>query len=353
MSTIPSELPSCLQSSLAPIQSNGQQVAKPKHVLPPFLPLSAGRKTHLGHCAINYPGFMSSSRDPTSTDATTLAALPARLRLGAVRIAVIDLERAISFYQDIIGLRLHRRDDGEAVMGAGEGDVVVLTAEPAARPPGREAGLYHYCLLFASRAELARVAARIAAARTPIQGASDHGTHEAIYLADLDGNGIELAADRPPGQWPDMRSPAGYAGGPKPLALGDLLASVAGEEPSRHVETGLSIGHVHLHVGDVEQAIRFYRDVVGFELMIDLGTAAFFSTGGYHHRLGANVWRGEDVPPASPDALGLRQWKLVLPDAVAVADARARLETAGAPIEELPSGFLTRDPWAIPLAIAS
>lgn len=296
---------------------------------------------------------MSSNSDPALADTTTIAALPAQLRLGAVRIAVTDLDRAIGFYQDVIGLRLHRRDEGQAAMGAGEADVVVLTEEPAARRPGREAGLYHYCLLFPSRSELARAATRIAAARTPIQGASDHGTHEAIYLGDLDGNGIELAADRPREQWPDMRSQAGYSGGPKPLDLDDLLATVSQEAPRRHAEAGLSIGHVHLHVGDVKQAIGFYRDIVGFELMIDLGTAAFLSSGGYHHHLGANVWRGERLAPAPPDALGLRKWTVILPDAVAVAEARTRLEAAGAPIEELPGGFLTRDPWAIPLAITS
>jgi len=296
---------------------------------------------------------MDMSDDPSSASPRIAPALPPTLRLGAVRISVTDLDRAVSFYQDVIGLRLHRRDDDEAAMGAGEDDVVVLTEEPAARRPAREAGLYHYCLLFPTREELGRVATRIAAARAPIQGASDHGTHEAIYLADLDGNGIELAADRPPELWPDMRSQAGYAGGPKPLDTPGLLAAVADEEPRRHAGAGLAIGHLHLHVGDIEQAIAFYRDLVGFELMVDLGAAAFLAVGGYHHHLGMNVWGGKDVAPASPGSLGLREWSLILPSADAVANVRARLETAGTATEEHPRGFLVRDPWAIPLAITA
>ena len=279
--------------------------------------------------------------------------LPADLGMGPVRIAVADLDRAIGFYQDAIGLRLHRRDGSEAAMGAEEEDVLVLQAEQGSRQAGREAGLYHFCLLFPTREELARAATRLATRRTPIQGASDHGTHEAIYLADVDGNGIELAADRPREVWPDMRSPAGYAGGPARLDTDDLLATIAGEPPRQHVEPGLAIGHVHLYVGDIAEAVTFYRDVVGLELMIDIGSAAFLSAGGYHHRLGLNVWRGRGVPPAPADAFGLREWLLVLPDADAVAAARTRLEAAGAPIEDRDRGFRARDPWDIPLAIVA
>ena len=279
--------------------------------------------------------------------------LPPDLQLGPIRLAVNDVERSIGFYQDAIGLRLHRRNESEAAMGVGEHDLLVLTEEAASSRPHREAGLYHYCLLFPTREELARAATRLATTQTPIQGASDHGTHEAIYLADVDGHGIELAADRPRELWPDMRTPAGYAGGPAPLRLEGLLATISAEPPRRHAEPGLAVGHVHLHVGDIEQAIGFYRDVVGFELMVDLGSAAFLSIGGYHHHLGVNVWHGRGLAPASPGALGLREWTLVLPSGDDVAAARRRLEAAGAPIEERPKGFRTRDPWAIPLAIVA
>ena len=145
-------------------------------------------------------------------------------------------------------------------MGAGGEDLLVLHEEPCARPAGRHAGLYHFALLHPSREELARALVRLAATRTPIEGASDHGISEAIYLPDPDGNGIELAADRPREEWPE-----GWDGRPEPLDLHGLLGLVAGEEPQRHADPGLVVGHLHLHVGDIERGLAFYRDVVGFE----------------------------------------------------------------------------------------
>jgi catechol 2,3-dioxygenase len=278
------------------------------------------------------------------------ATLPDDLRLGPVRLTVTDLDRAVAFYQDALGLRLHARDVGEAAMGAGTDDLVVLVEDAGARPAGRHAGLYHFALLYPSRAELARAALRLAVLRTPIQGASDHGTHEAIYLADPDGNGLELAADRPRAQWPDVRSLAGYAGGPQPLDTQNLLGEIAGEEPARHVEPGLGMGHLHLHVGDVDQGLAFYRDLLGFELMVNLGSAAFVSAGGYHHHLGFNVWQGQGAPPVPEGVVGLREWTIVLRDDE-VARARERLTAAGVATEDRDGGFLARDPWGIPVVV--
>src|SRR5919199_266068 len=167
----------------------------------------------------------------TTGTAASPARLPATLRLGAVHLTVTDLDRSVAFYEDAIGLRLHRREDATAAMGVGEEDLLVLYGEPSARRAGRHAGLYHYALLFPSREELAHAALRLAATRTRIQGASDHGTHEAIYLPDPDGNGIELAADRPRDRWPSPEEEFGR-GGPMPLDVENLLATVASEQPS-------------------------------------------------------------------------------------------------------------------------
>src|SRR3954462_15141173 len=184
----------------------------------------------------------------STTQTSTVAALPATLRLGAVELTVADLDRSVAWYQDALGLRVHRHDAASAELGDGSETVVVLHEDAQARRAGRHAGLYHYALLYPSREELARAALRLAATQTPIEGASDHRTHEAIYLPDPDGNGIELAADRSRDQWPrDL----GYAGGPAPLDFESLLGTVAGEEPRPHVGEGLRMGHVHLHVGDV------------------------------------------------------------------------------------------------------
>jgi catechol 2,3-dioxygenase len=273
---------------------------------------------------------------------TAAAALPATLRLGAVHLTVADVDRSIAWYRRALGLRVHRHDVGEADLGDGAETLVVLHEDARARPAGRHAGLYHYALLHPSREELARAAVRLAATQTPIQGASDHGTHEAIYLPDVDGNGIELAADRPRGDWP---AGLGYGRGPAPLDLDSLLATVAGEPPSAHVGEGLRMGHLHLHVGDIDDGLAFYRDVLGFELQANLGSAAFVSAGGYHHHLGLNVWNGRGVGPAPAHTVGLRHWTVRLPTAADVAAVRARAEAAGVAVEPVDGGFRTRDPW--------
>ena len=288
----------------------------------------------------------------TSTQTDTEApVLPASLRVGAVELTVSDLDRSVAFYESAIGLRLHRREDGRAALGAGGEDLLVLVEDASARRAGRHAGLYHFALLHPSRLELARAAQRLAATRTRISGASDHGISEAIYLPDPDDNGIELAADRGRDRWGDLSDPT-QLGGPEPLDLAGLLELVDGEPPQPHVDPGTVVGHVHLHVGDMERGLAFYRDVIGFEVMTLLDSAAFVAAGGYHHHLGFNIWRGRGVPAVPPGTVGLRHWTIVLPAAGAAA-LRERVIAAGAPYEERPEGLLVRDPWNIALLVVA
>jgi catechol 2,3-dioxygenase len=285
----------------------------------------------------------------TETQTGSQATLPTALKLGAVDLTVRDLDRAIAWYERSLGFRVIARGEGSAELGTDE-TVVILHEDPQARPAGRHAGLYHYALLYPSREELARAAVRLAETRTPIQGASDHRTHEAIYLADADGNGIELAADRPRKAW---SKDLGYAAGPAPLDFDALLGTLDGETLAAQARDGLRTGHLHLHVGNIEEGLRFYRDVLGFETQADLGSAAFVSAGGYHHHLGFNVWRGEGVGAPPEHTVGLRHWTVKLPTEPDVAEVRARVERAGIAAEPFDGGFLVRDPWGTAVAIVS
>jgi catechol 2,3-dioxygenase len=278
--------------------------------------------------------------------------LPAQLRLGPVHLTVADVDRSIDWYERSLGLRLQNREDGKAELGDGTETVVVVHEDPEARPAGRHAGLYHYALLYPSREELSRAALRLIETQTPIQGMSDHGTHEAIYLPDADGIGIELAADRALDEWPSFEEEFAR-GGPAPLDLDSLLATVEGQSPPDRAGEGLRVGHVHLHVGDVGDGLAFYRDVLGFDERANLGSAAFVSAGGYHHHLAFNTWRGEGVGPPPAHSVGLRHWTVWLPSAEDVAEVRRRVEGAGAPLEEIEGGFRTRDPWGIAVDLVS
>ena len=297
------------------------------------------------------------------------ALLPDALRLGPVRLAVTDLDRAVDFYTRVIGLTVAARGREETPTGAfdvahlgaggagetGGEDVVVLQAEPGARPAGgkqaRHAGLYHVALNYPTRLELARVLRRIAVSSTRI-GASDHATHEAIYLSDPDGNGLELAWDRPRAQWPRTLEELMRVG-LNPLDFDGLRALTADEPPAPHAAPGLRVGHLHLYGGSVPAARAFYVDLLGLEQQTDRGAAMFTSAGGYHHHLGVNTWRGEGVPPAPADVVGLREWRIYVPAAADVEAARTRLTAGGAPVTPAgPDAFTTADPWGIPLRVS-
>jgi catechol 2,3-dioxygenase len=281
--------------------------------------------------------------------------LPDALRLGPVRLAITNLERSVAFYTTVLGLEVARRGregahDVAHLAVAGE-DVVVLVEKPNARRAGRHAGLYHVAYLFPTRLELARALRRIAESGTAIEGASDHRTHDAIYLPDPDGLGLELAWDWPRERWPatlnlsDMR--------PHPLDMEGLLSLTAREPLTPRAAPGLHIGHVHLHVGDTKRAIEFYVDLLGFELQFDLGSGAFMSAGGYHHHIGVNTWRGQGVPPMPPNTVGLLELRVFLPTAADVTAARERLAAGGISTRSAgETDFTTADPWGISLHVA-
>jgi catechol 2,3-dioxygenase len=237
-------------------------------------------------------------------------------------------------------------------MGAGGEDLLVLVEEPGAAPAGRHAGLYHYALLFETRRELARAVKRLAHTQTRIESVSDHGVCESIYLRDPDDNGIELYADRPRERWPPSRIPGERVEiFTLALDLEDLMREVGGEPPRAKAGAGVVVGHLHLHVGDVEAGLAFYRDVLGFEVMVNLGTLALVSAGGYHHHLGFNVWLGSDVEPPPPRTAGLREWTVLLPSREDIAVVRARVAAAGLGMQAHPQGgFLVRDPWETAVA---
>jgi catechol 2,3-dioxygenase len=280
-------------------------------------------------------------------------ALSPATRLGPVHLVVTDLERSTGFYREAIGLGVHGRENGVAALGAGGEDLLVLHEEPGAISAGaRQPGLYHFALLHPSRRELSRAARRLAVTGTPIQGASDHKFSEAIYLPDPDDNGIELYADRPREQWPEPLE-ALPPGGPTPLDLQGLLELTTDDELRQEADPGLVVGHIHLHVGAIEDALRFYRDAVGFEPMILLPSAAFVSAGGYHHHLGLNTWRGQGLGTAPTGTVGLRRWTILQPDEGEVSRVQARLAQAGVEHEDSAEGLLVRDPWGIPLLVAA
>ena len=272
--------------------------------------------------------------------------------IGAVQLTISDLERSVAFYQLRLGFAVHRRDEGTAHLGAGGTDLLVLEQSLHAPRVRGTTGLYHFAILTPSRADLGGALRRLADTGTELQGAADHGVSEAIYLADPDGNGIEIYRDRPRDEWPFVASPAGAlakAGGrlrmgADRLDLDDIIASSAADDRAGLAPTSV-IGHMHLHVSRLDAAEQFYVGVLGFDLMQRYGPGALFvSAGGYHHHVGLNTWAGVGAPPPPPGAIGLTFFTVDVPDWAAVTALAARLAAAGIAHELGDRTLSTHDP---------
>src|SRR5437879_3815081 len=140
---------------------------------------------------------------------TAMASRPINpnVRIGHVHLKVADLERSLAFYCGVLGFELTQRYGADAAYGSAGGyhhHIGLPTWESAGGqpPPPGTTGLYHLAILYPTRAELSDALRRVQGAGIPLEGASDHGVSEAIYLRDPDGNGVELYRDRPESEWP-------------------------------------------------------------------------------------------------------------------------------------------------------
>ncbi len=266
--------------------------------------------------------------DPISTPSSSAAAarIDPALRIASVELAVADLARSVDFYGRVLGLSLSAHDDRQASLGPDrERPLLRLTelASPTGIPP-RSSGLFHVALLHPTRAGLAQTVLRLAQHRWPIDGASDHGVSEALYLRDPDGLGLEIYADRPREQWVRPQGGRGVEMFTLPLDVEELLAQGPGEPPAA-IAPGTTVGHVHLKVADVPRAVGFYRDMLGFEEQARIPSAGFLSAGGYHHHIGLNSWQSAGGAPAPDSAPGLRDVHFELSSAAALQAVRRSL----------------------------
>ena len=279
------------------------------------------------------------------------AEIAERTTVGPVRLTGADLDRSLEYYRTAIGLHVRERENGRAELGTSERELLVLDEIPGASPAYGYTGLYHFALLVPARAELARWLAHAGRDRVPLVGLSDHFVSEAIYLSDPDGHGIEIYCDRPREIWEGQVFERLTT---MPLDVGNLLAELPDPEvePFERLPDGTVMGHVHLKVASIPDAVAFYRDVVGFALMAQLGEqAAFLSAGGYHHHLGANTWESAGAPPPPEGTAALRHATIVLPDAVERDRVVERLGEAGYATDESEDGPRVRDPSGNPLVL--
>lgn len=264
---------------------------------------------------------------------------PAATRLGRVRLQVADLERSLDWYERVLGLRVVERRASSAALGAriNAPALVELVERRGAAPARGRLGLYHVALLLPDRASLGAFLKHLAALGVRA-GAADHLVSEALYLSDPDGLGFEVYADRPREQW---RVRGGELQMDSVAIDAEGLVRATGDVVWEGMPSGTVVGHVHLHVGDLDSAERFYHHGLGLDRMVwSYPGARFLAAGGYHHHLGINTWAMSG--PASDGDARLLDWTVVLPHASDVAAAAAGLRAAGFQVD---ADGRAADPW--------
>jgi catechol 2,3-dioxygenase len=288
------------------------------------------------------------------TDVASAPNIPLSTKLGPVHIAVTERDKALAIWRDVVGLTILAEDAQNIVLGAGGVPLIVL--EPGAERAAvqRSLGLYHVAIHVPTRADLAHMAVR-ALLRNVRISPTDHLVSEAIYLWDLDGNGIEITFETPwRGRLADPET-GHYAitaegrphSGRDPIDLEGLLAEIDSRNPEPVMPAGTRIGHIHVHVSDLDRAMDFYRDALGFAGFLLIRSFGMGDVGLDYmpHTIAFNIWSGPRATQPPAGSAGLRYFTIALPDEESREAVRARLVAAGSPVSEKDGDLWTEDPF--------
>lgn len=288
------------------------------------------------------------------TNATSEFSIHPATLIGHVSLKVASLENQILFYTQALGFKLHWREGNKAGLGAGGADLLLLTEEPNLKRYRGVTGMYHFAVLFPNRRELARAVARLFALKYR-NHPTDHINTKTTYLDDPEGNGIELYCESPEdgiftienGDFVTRRADGTLSDGREPLDVDALFSHLKEDDRlDEQLPAETRVGHVHLYMRNVQEAVDFYHGILGFDVMGLSSTfkAAFVSAGGYHHHLGLNAWQGEGAPPPPVDAVGMRHFTVDFPDQQSLDEVIARVDAAGIPSNKIEGGLLLHDP---------
>ncbi len=234
--------------------------------------------------------------------------------VNQIRLKVADIERSIEFYTKIMGFNILNREGKEVILTADRINPIITIVEPENVVPKlpRRTGLYHFALLLPSRFHLGLFLKHIREEGYPIIGGSNHGVSEAIYLEDPDENGIEVYRDIDSREWKRNGNQINMV--TDPLDYNGIVAETGGEKWDG-IPKETIIGHIHLHVGDLDEAKRFYCDGLGFDLVMKMANSALFiSSVGYHHHIGLNIWNGRNAEPLPDNSVGMKYFTIIFPD---------------------------------------
>lgn len=277
-------------------------------------------------------------------------ALSRPVHVGRAHLVVRDLETMAGFYEQALGLKRFEQSANGVELGAGDRVLLTLTTRGDAAPaPRNAAGLFHNAFLMPDRAELAHWLAHAAHLGLQFDGASDHLVSEAIYLSDPEGNGIEVYRDRSPTEW------TYHADGTVEMATNRLdlqaLYDSAAKTPWAGMSPEAALGHIHLQVGSVPEADRFYEGVLGLKKMASYPGASFFAAGDYHHHVAANVWNSRNAPARTTAMAGLQDYTLAFNDKQTLDKVLTTLEGLEIKVDRSAEGYRLTDPWGIGITL--
>jgi len=281
-------------------------------------------------------------------DGGSFLALESPLAIGAVTLAVRDLDAMVDYYRTILGLDVDWPADGRAALSS-EGHVLLTLMRRPDGEPDRlaEPGLFHTAFVVPSRRHLAAWLAGAIGRGLHLTGASDHKVSEALYFNDPEGNGIEVYTDRPRSTWQQ-------AGTEYVMATDRLDVQALWDEG--RADTGLvadgiaiRVGHIHLRTGDLVRAQAFYGDQLGLSVTHRRPGAVWLGAGGYHHHVAINTWSSRGSLCRSGGLLGLVGFDLVAGSAAAAVDVLRRLPS---PPDLRDGSYLLNDPAGIAVRLA-
>ena len=262
--------------------------------------------------------------------------------VSEVTINVSDLNRSLDFYQEVIGFKVKSQTGNEAELTA-DGKTTLLKLVEPSNPieKQRTTGLFHFAILLPDRSDLAAFIKHLSEKEVRI-GASDHAVSEALYLDDPDGNGIEVYRDRKPEEWSWNGDQVHMV--TDPLDVQDVMSTYTGQ-PFNGLPEDTVMGHLHLHVSHIEDAVKFYTDGLGLEVIARYGPqATFLGFSKYHHHLAVNVWNGVGAPKPAENSVGLNHYIIKYHTEEAVEETVNNLKSLGYVVEETPEGTFSEDP---------
>ncbi|HEM6016129.1 TPA: VOC family protein [Streptococcus suis] len=257
-----------------------------------------------------------------------------QFELGHVALNVRNLELQSLFYQQVLGLQVLTENSKQIDLGVGQTTLVRLIQTEQKGEVSHSYGLYHLAIVLPSREDLGTIFRHFIDNKVPLQGASDHGYSEAIYLADTEGNGIEIYRDLPQDSW-DVRSDGRIVGITEPMDAETIYALGKKADAAYQMPAGSRMGHVHLSVRESAASSRFYQEVLAIEDKFSIPSAAWLASGDYHHHLAVNEWGGKNLETRQEGMPGLAYYTVIYSQTDTFKATLERASAAGLTIQKL------------------